>query len=227
MAPRRAFGNRTDAKSDVSITVALSSTPTRIILGALEEDKCLSRMCSGWRSQGAGASESASWRGLPAGAGTMAPIMTTRHGLRSALVALSLIAPIALAALPGQPARLLVSTNHRFLQRADGSPFFWLGDTAWLLFSRLDRSDTRRYLDDRQARGFTVIQIMVLHAADDRATNGTPALINAEPGQAVGHAGNDPSDPVAYDYWDHVDWVVERRRRAACTWHSSRRGDRS
>jgi hypothetical protein len=35
----------------------------------------------------------------------------------------------------GSVGPLSVSANHRFLQRADGSPFFWLGDTAWLLFS--------------------------------------------------------------------------------------------
>jgi hypothetical protein len=42
-------------------------------------------------------------------------------------------------------------------------PFFWLGDTAWLLFSRLDREEAKRYLDDRREKGFNVIQIMVVH----------------------------------------------------------------
>ena len=81
--------------------------------------------------------------------------MTIRHRLHAAFVALSLLPLIVVAAMPGPLPRLSVSANHRFLQQADGSPFFWLGDTAWLLFSRLDRTDTRRYLDDRQAKGFT------------------------------------------------------------------------
>ena len=34
--------------------------------------------------------------------------------------------------------RLQVSDNRRFLVTADGRPFFWLGDTAWELFHRLD-----------------------------------------------------------------------------------------
>jgi hypothetical protein len=112
----------------------------------------------------------------------------------------------ALFAAPQQ--RLRTSANHRFLQQADGSPFFWLGDTAWLLFSKLDRPDTLRYLDDRQQKGFTVIQIMVLHSADERAANGAPALVNNDPGRPRVTPGDDPANPETYDYWDHVDWVV-------------------
>ncbi len=32
---------------------------------------------------------------------------------------------------------LQVSANHRYLQHTDGTPFFWLGDTGWLLSERL------------------------------------------------------------------------------------------
>ncbi len=139
----------------------------------------------------------------------MAPMKATRHRLHSAVVALGLLAPIALAALPAPPARLAVSPNHRFLQQADGSPFFWLGDTAWLLFSRLDRNDTRRYLDDRQAKGFTVIQVMVLHTAEARTASGAPALVDNDPGKPRVTPGDAvSSDPAAYDYWDHIDWVA-------------------
>jgi hypothetical protein len=37
-------------------------------------------------------------------------------------------------------------------------PFFWLGDTAWELFHRLNREEADRYLEDRARKGFTVIQ---------------------------------------------------------------------
>ena len=47
--------------------------------------------------------------------------------------------------------RLKVSDNHRYLQTEDGEPFFWLGDTAWELFHRLNREDAIRYLDNRAA----------------------------------------------------------------------------
>ena len=33
---------------------------------------------------------------------------------------------------PWEHGKLQVSANHRYLQHADGTPFFWLGETAWL-----------------------------------------------------------------------------------------------
>jgi hypothetical protein len=44
----------------------------------------------------------------------------------------------------------------------DGSPFFYLADTAWRLFKALDGEEVSRYLDDRASKGFTVIQAYVL-----------------------------------------------------------------
>ncbi|MBA4056420.1 MAG: hypothetical protein C0490_17020, partial [Marivirga sp.] len=60
------------------------------------------------------------------------------------------------------PAQLRVSSNQRFLQTADGKPFFWLGDTAWELFHRLSREEADKYLKNRADKGFTVIQAVVL-----------------------------------------------------------------
>ena len=45
--------------------------------------------------------------------------------------------------------RLKVSDNKRFLVKEDGSPFFYLGDTAWELFHRLNREEADKYLDNR------------------------------------------------------------------------------
>jgi uncharacterized protein DUF4038 len=57
---------------------------------------------------------------------------------------------------------LKVSDHRRFLVHDDGSPFFYLGDTAWELFHRLTLSEAERYLRDRAAKGFTVIQAVAL-----------------------------------------------------------------
>jgi hypothetical protein len=105
---------------------------------------------------------------------------------------------------------VVVSANHRYLQFQDGTPFFWLGDTAWLLFSRLNQSETDRYLENRRAKGFTVIQVMVLHGADEANSLGVKALVDRNPGTPNVTPGNDPARPGEYDYWDHVDWVVDR-----------------
>ena len=42
-----------------------------------------------------------------------------------------------------QPLR--VSDNKRFLVTGDGQPFFWLGDTGWELFHRLNKTDAEAY----------------------------------------------------------------------------------
>lgn len=58
--------------------------------------------------------------------------------------------------------RLTVSPDGHALQFADGTPFFWLGDTGWELFHRLSLEEIRLYLDNRQQKGFNVIQAVAL-----------------------------------------------------------------
>ncbi|KAL4739908.1 hypothetical protein BDV11DRAFT_204771 [Aspergillus similis] len=52
---------------------------------------------------------------------------------------------------------LTPSPNNRFLQDANGSPFFWQADTAWLLFHRLNYTEAETYLSDRAAKEFNVV----------------------------------------------------------------------
>ena len=63
-------------------------------------------------------------------------------------------------------AQLKVSANHRYLVKPDGSPFFWLGDTAWELFHRLNREQAGYYLKRRSEQGYTVIQAVALAEFD-------------------------------------------------------------
>lgn len=95
---------------------------------------------------------------------------------------------------------LKVSDNQRFLVHDDGTPFFYLGDTAWELFHRLTLSDTERYLRDRAAKRFTVIQAVVLAEIDGLHTpnmNGDLPLVDDDPTQ--------PNEA----YFAHVDRVVD------------------
>jgi Protein of unknown function (DUF4038)/Putative collagen-binding domain of a collagenase len=62
--------------------------------------------------------------------------------------------------------RLQVTKNGHYLQFKDGTPFFWLGDTGWELFHRLDLAEIKQYLDNRAAKGFTVIQAVALAEFD-------------------------------------------------------------
>ncbi len=108
---------------------------------------------------------------------------------------------------PATASRLEVADNGRYLQCEDGRPFFYLGDTAWELFHRLDRKDADLYLANRARKGFTVIQAVALAELDGLNTP-----------NAYGHrplVDNDPARPAikdgpADDYWDHVDYIVNR-----------------
>lgn len=96
---------------------------------------------------------------------------------------------------------LNVSANQRFLVHANGQPFFYLGDTAWELFHRLNREEAETYLENRAAKGFTVIQAVVLAEVDGlRVPNSYGDL-------PLHH--EDPAKPNEA-YFKHVDFVVER-----------------
>lgn len=78
-----------------------------------------------------------------------------------------------------------------------GDPFFWLGDTGWLLLGRLTYEQSEQYLENRRQKGFNLIQVMVLHGLTDTDANGDSALLNknlATPAKA---------------YWDHLDSIVD------------------
>ncbi|MFC5192047.1 glycoside hydrolase family 140 protein [Algoriphagus aquatilis] len=59
-----------------------------------------------------------------------------------------------------------VHPDHRFLMTSEKEPFFWMADTAWELFHRLDKQEAIMYLDKRKAQGFNVIQAVVLAELD-------------------------------------------------------------
>jgi hypothetical protein len=98
-------------------------------------------------------------------------------------------------------AQLKVSPNKRFLVKADGTPFFYLGDTSWELFHRLNREEADRYLQNRADKGFTVIQAVVLAELD--------GLNDPNPYGHTPLKNNDPTQPNE-DYFKHVDYIVNK-----------------
>jgi hypothetical protein len=106
--------------------------------------------------------------------------------------------------------RLKVSTNSRYFTTENNDPFFWLGDTGWLLFSKLNREEAEKYLEDRRQKGFNVIQVMVLHNVSAANAYGDSALINRNVATPLVTEGNSFSDTAQYDYWDHVDFIVDK-----------------
>ncbi len=117
-------------------------------------------------------------------------------------VLLSLAATLFITtALAAPLPRLKVSENQRFLVTETGAPFFWLGDTAWELFHRLNREDANLYLTNRAALRFTVVQAVVLAELDglnDPNPYGHRPLVDLDPTR--------PNEA----YFEHVDWIVRR-----------------
>ena len=58
-----------------------------------------------------------------------------------------------------------VSSNNRYFEYNDGTPFFWIGDTNWAITTircGIDNGNFYTYLNDRLAKNFSVIQIQFL-----------------------------------------------------------------
>jgi hypothetical protein len=106
--------------------------------------------------------------------------------------------------------RLKISPNKRYFTTETGKPFFWLGDTGWLLFSKLNREDAEKYLEDRRVKGFNVIQVMVLHSLSVVDAYGDSALIHKNVATPRVTAGSTFGDKAQYDYWDNVDYIVDK-----------------
>lgn len=102
---------------------------------------------------------------------------------------------------------LKLSENRRFIVRQDGQPFFYLGDTAWELFHRLNREEADRYLANRAEKGFTVIQAVALAEVDGHSVPnpyGHLPLVDLDPARPA------VQDGPENDYWDHVDYIVNK-----------------
>lgn len=103
---------------------------------------------------------------------------------------------------PWDNGKLKVSDNKRFLVHENGTPFFWLGDTGWLLSSRLNRDNMSYYFDACKQQGFNVVQVSVLHEIPFFNVYGDMALPH-------GFDFSQVDVPGQYGYWNHVDYMVD------------------
>lgn len=61
---------------------------------------------------------------------------------------------------------LELSANRRYFMLHDGTPFFWLADTAWELAHRLTENEARLYFQVRSDQGFNISQIVMISEFD-------------------------------------------------------------
>jgi hypothetical protein len=96
----------------------------------------------------------------------------------------------------------------------NGQPFFWLGDTAWLLVRR-SPEDAKYYMKNRSSKGFTIIQMMAI-----RVHHRHPTELHGRP--MPNYAEQTPFtnlNPVTLNeaYWRHVDFIIETARKHGLT----------
>jgi Protein of unknown function (DUF4038)/Putative collagen-binding domain of a collagenase len=115
------------------------------------------------------------------------------------------------ATMLNSPAQIRVSDNQKFLVDKNGKPFFWVGDTDWELFHRINREQAAEFISTRSEQGFNVLQAVALAEFNGiREPNryGDYPLNNEDPTQLAVTPGSDPNNSYQYDYWDHVDFII-------------------
>ena len=103
---------------------------------------------------------------------------------------------------PWDNGKLKVSDNQRYLQFENGQPFFWLGETGWLLPERLDRAEAEWYLQSCAKAGYNVVQVQTI--------DGVPAYnIYGQMSNIDGWNFKEINQKGIYGYWDHMDYIVD------------------
>lgn len=95
----------------------------------------------------------------------------------------------------------------RYLLWDDGTPFFYLGDTAWELFHRLTREEIAYYVETRAEQGFTVIQAVALAEKEGLTVPNPYGRLPLLTTDGMPNPTR-PDTEGEYSYWDHVDYAV-------------------
>lgn len=104
---------------------------------------------------------------------------------------------------PWDNGRLVISSNNRYLQFENGRPFFWLGDTGWLVPQHLDRAEVEYYFNKCRRAGYNIVQIQVMDAVPSYNIYGQQSL-------PYGWDFTKADPEGVYSYWDHLDYIVRK-----------------
>lgn len=126
---------------------------------------------------------------------------------------------IAKSDLPWSNGKLVVSEEGRYLKHENGTPFFWLGETGWLLPERLDRDEAAYYLQHCKEAGYNVVQVQTLNGVPSMNAYGQYSMIDGFNFKDINRKG-------VYGYWDHMDYIIKTAERygiyigMVCIWGS-------
>ena len=93
---------------------------------------------------------------------------------------------------------LHVSQNGCYLMQGN-TPFFWLGDTAWLMLLKLNEDEIYTYLRNRKEKGYNVIQTVLIHS---------PSQVDITSSLAPGK--KDVTQPAYWNFVDHILDIAEQ-----------------
>lgn len=122
--------------------------------------------------------------------------------------------------LPWENGKLKVDETQRYLCHENGEPFFWLGETGWLLPERLNREEAEYYLEQCKRRGYNVVQVQTMNNVPSMNIYGQASLVD-------GFNFKNINRPGVYGYWDHMDYIIRMAARKGiyigmvCIWGSS------
>lgn len=104
--------------------------------------------------------------------------------------------------------KLRVSDNGRYIVKEDGTPFFYLGDTAWGIYPALTIEEAEIYLEDRAQKNFTVIQTTLVGDLTRPNRYGHNAFMTVNPD--LPYSSGNPYDPTKPNeaYFEHVDAII-------------------
>jgi len=99
------------------------------------------------------------------------------------------------------PGKLKIGPNKHMLTYSDGTGFFWMGDTAWMMPVKLNREEVDFYMQRRASSGFNVIQINAVQNLNQDNIYRESPFNSADYSQ--------PNEK----YWKHMDYIIESARK--------------
>lgn len=108
--------------------------------------------------------------------------------------------------IPWKNGKLTVSEEHRYLKHENGAPFFWLGETGWLMPERLNREEVPYYLECCKNAGYNVVQVQTLNGVPSMNFYGQYSMTDGFDFSHIDRKG-------VYGYWDHMDYIIRTAER--------------
>ncbi len=104
--------------------------------------------------------------------------------------------------LPWSNGRLTVDPTNCYLQFENGKPFFWQGETGWLLPERLDTADAEYYLEACRVAGYNVVQVQTINGVPCRNIYGELSIPEDFQFEGI-------DETPGYGYWKHMDYIIK------------------